>query len=365
MKNTKSIYLDYNSSSVVRPQVIKALLEAHKSLNASSIHQFGTESRKKINAAREIIAKSINADPSGLVFTSGATEANVSIIKNSDRRLVISSIEHDSVLIPSTDKDDTEYINTNEQGLISLKSLENILDKNDGPYLISTMLVNNETGVIQPIDQIVEIAHKKNALVHCDAVQAFGKIPLDINKLGVDYATLSAHKVGGPQGIGAIWIKPGIEFFPLIKGGSQENFRRAGTENISGIIGFAEAVKCFSVNETKKILYLRKKLENDLIKTAPIHIFGYKQNRIPNTVYFGNDKVSKEVQLVALDLSGIGVSSGSACSSGKVGNSHVLEAMKTDAKMMSSAIRVSIGWSTTENDIDYFVYKWSEIYHDN
>ena len=365
MEDTRSIYLDYNSSSVVRPQVINALVEAHENLNASSIHQFGTESRKRINTAREIIAQSINADSSGLIFTSGATEANVSIIKNSRRRLVISAIEHDSVLIPASERGDVEYIKSDEKGLISIKSLESILEKNEGPYLISTMLVNNETGVIQPVEQIVQIAHKKNALVHCDAVQGFGKIPININKLGVDYATFSAHKVGGPQGIGALWVKPGIEFEPLIKGGSQENFRRAGTENISGIIGFAEAVKCFSLEETKNILFLRSQLEKGLMKIAPIHIFGYKQHRIPNTVYFGNNKVSKEVQLVSLDLSGIGVSSGSACSSGKVGNSHVLEAMNIDTKIMSSAIRVSLGWATKENEIDYFISKWSEIYLNN
>lgn len=362
MENTKSIYLDYNSSSVVRPQVLNSLLKAHENLNASSIHQFGTESRKKINISREIIAKSINVNPNDLIFTSGATEANVSIIKNSRRRLIVSAIEHDSVLMSAKERSNTEFIQSDEKGIISIESLEKILDTTEGPHLISTMLVNNETGIIQPIRKIVELAHKKDALVHCDAVQGFGKIPVDINKLDVDYATFSAHKIGGPQGIGALWVRPGVEFEPLITGGSQENFKRAGTENISGIIGFAEAVKCFSNEETNYILLLRKKLERELMKIAKVYIFGYDQDRIPNTVYFGNNKVSKEVQLVSLDLSGIGVSSGSACSSGKVGNSHVLEAMKINSKVMSSAIRVSLGWATKENDINYFISKWSEIY---
>ncbi|MAR79302.1 MAG: cysteine desulfurase [Rhodospirillaceae bacterium] len=365
MENTRSIYLDYNSTSMIRPQVIKVLIEAHKNFNASSVHQFGVEARRKINLAREIIAESINVDPDGLVFTSGATEANVSIINNSNRRLVVSNIEHDSVLIPSRQKSDTKFIEVDQDGVISIESLYKILKKNNGPYIISTMLVNNETGVIQPIKEIADIAHKHNSLVHCDIVQGFGKIPIDINELGIDYATFSAHKVGGPQGIGGLWIKPGVEFEPLIQGGSQENFRRAGTENISGIIGFAESVKCFSKKETGNILSLRKKLEKELLKVAPVYIFGYNQNRVPNTVYFGNNKITKETQLVSLDLSGIAVSSGSACSSGKVGNSHVLEAMNIESKIMSSAIRVSLGWATKDHEIDYFISKWTDIYCKN
>ena len=365
MENTKGIYLDYNSTSVIRPNVIEVLIEAHKSFNASSIHQFGVEARRKINLSRELIAGSVNAEPRGLVFTSGATEANVSIIYKSKRRVIVSTIEHDSVLMPSKEKPQTQFIPVDKEGVISIDSLYKILKRNDDSHIVSTMLVNNETGVIQPIKEIANVAHKFNALVHCDIVQGFGKIPIDVNDLGIDYATFSAHKVGGPQGIGAIWVKPGVEYEPLIQGGSQENFRRAGTENISGIIGFAEAVKCFSRKETEYILSLRKKLETELLKVAPVHIFGYNQNRIPNTVYFGNNKVTKETQLVSLDLSGIAVSSGSACSSGKVGNSHVLEAMNIESEIMSSAIRVSLGWSTNEFDINYFISKWADIYNNN
>ncbi len=365
MENTKSIYLDYNSTSIIRPAVLNALTDSYKFFNASSVHHFGVRSRKEINNAREAIAKVINVDPDGLIFTSGATEANVSVIENSKRNLLISAIEHDSVIVPANYKPNTKIISVLSNGLICLNSLEEILKKSTEPYLISTMLVNNETGVIQPIKSLVKLAHKYNALVHCDAVQALGKIPINIKSLGVDYATFSAHKIGGPQGIGVLWVKPGIEYFPLIKGGGQENFKRAGTENISGIIGFSEAVKCISNEENSYILSLRNYLEVELSKIAPIVIFGEGQDRIPNTLYFGNPKISKEVQLIALDLFGIGVSSGSACSSGKVANSHVLQAMGVKENIISSAIRVSLGWATKKNEIDYFVSKWSEIYMNN
>jgi cysteine desulfurase len=224
--------------------------------------------------------------------------------------------------------------------------------------------VNNETGVIQPVDEVVRIARKRGALVHTDAVQAFGRMPVDITKLGADLLTLSSHKIGGPQGAGCLVIANCAVVAPLLRGGNQEKSLRAGTENLAAIAGFAKAAELTDVQEFHKLGVLRDKLEADLKRLAPsLRIFGFEAPRVHNTSMFALPGVSSESQLIALDLAGICVSNGSACSSGTVKPSHVLKAMGVSDTEAGSSLRVSLGWNTVAKDIDFFIEKWTEMYN--
>ena len=332
--------------------------------NASAIHKAGRTARRDIEEARQQIVQLVNAGPqSVIIFTSGATEANNLVLKGTDcERILVSAIEHPSVLQARPDK---EIIPVLSNGIIDLAALDKILEGNDRSTLISVMLVNNETGIIQPIDKVMEIAKRRGALVHTDAVQAAGRLPVDLKKLGVDYLTLSAHKIGGPQGVGCLVLSNCVSVVPQISGGNQEKNMRAGTENLAGIAGFGKAAELAArdMSAFQKLSVLRDKIEAELKRIAPtVHFFGKDVPRVANTTMFALPGASSETQLIALDLAGICVSNGSACASGTVKASHVLKAMGASESEAGSSLRVSLGWNSTEKDVDYFLQKWAEMY---
>ena len=344
-------YLDHNATAPLRPEAKAAMLAAMELCgNASSIHGEGRAARKLLDEAREAVARAVGVIAPMVVFTSGGTEANNMALKGAPvERLIVSAIEHPAVLeaARATGKA-VEIIPVTYQGVIDLGALEEMLP---GPRaLVSVMLANNETGVIQPVADVVRLAQAHGALVHTDAVQALGKVPINFGLLGVDMMTLSAHKLGGPVGAGALVIRDGLAVEPLLHGGGQELRRRAGTENLAAIAGFAAVARA-----GMDVKLLRDRLDAGLDGAV---IFGAGADRLPNTTCFAMPGLKAETLLMALDLEGIAVSSGSACSSGKVAKSHVLAAMGVAPEISQGAIRVSLGWNTTEGQIETFIAAW-------
>ncbi|MBI1326494.1 MAG: aminotransferase class V-fold PLP-dependent enzyme [Alphaproteobacteria bacterium] len=355
------IYLDYNGTAPLRPQV-RGFVESYQHIagNASSVHALGRKARSVVENARENVAALANALPENMVFNSGATEANNTVIRFfAGKKIYASAIEHPSVLEAGI----TGTIPVTRDGVVDLAALEKIL-QDEKPALVSVMYVNNETGVIQPIEEIVKRCRAHDAKIHCDAVQAAGRIPLDIKKIGVDYLTLSAHKIGGLQGAGALIIGMCRETPLLLNGGGQEKRRRAGTENVFAIGAFgvaAEAAKQ-GIEDFQKIAGLRDRLEAGLKDIAPsIIIHGINAPRVANTSFFSLPNISSETQLIAMDLARLCVSNGSACSSGTVKSSYVLEAMGCSKDVASSALRVSLGWESTEEDIEKFLAAYAKF----
>ena len=350
------VYLDHNATSPLRESAKKAMLAAldlHG--NASSIHAEGRRAHALIDDARHSLARAMGALPALVVFTSGGSEANNMVLKGAPaERLIVSAIEHPSVLeAAKASGKPVEILRVNGDGVVELEALERMLAS--GPRaLVSVMLANNETGVIQPVRDVVALAQKHGALVHTDAVQALGKITVNFALLGADFLSVSAHKFGGPQGVGALLVRDGLALEPLIHGGGQELRRRAGTENIAAIAGFAAAVE----EKRLEIKDLRDHLESGLEDAV---IFGRTVERLPNTTCFAAPGIAAETALMALDLAGIAVSSGSACSSGKVSKSHVLQAMGVGPELAGSALRVSLGWTTTAEEIEQFISAWARI----
>ncbi|WP_119391448.1 cysteine desulfurase family protein [Taklimakanibacter lacteus] len=350
------IYLDHNATSPLRENARKAMLaalELHG--NASSIHGEGRRAHALLDEARETVARALGVLAPMVVFTSGGSEANNLALKGvAVERLIVSAIEHPSVLeaAKATGKP-VAILPVDARGIVDLEALDRLLGA--GPKaLVSVMLANNETGVIEPIRDVVALAHRHGALVHSDAVQAVGKMPVNFGLLGVDLLTLSAHKLGGPQGAGALIIRDGLALEPLIHGGGQELRRRAGTENIAAIVGFAAAI----AEKGLEIKALRDHLESRLEDAV---IFAAEAERLPNTSCFAAPGLSAETALMALDLAGFAVSSGSACSSGKVAKSHVLQAMGVAPDLAGAALRVSLGWTTTADDIEKFISAWAKL----
>lgn len=305
----------------------------------------------------------VDASAAEIVFTSGGTEANNQALRGTGRTVFISAVEHDSVRAAC---DDAGVIRVDRDGLVDLHHLEALLAAVDAPALVSVMLANNETGVVQPIDQVVALARRCGALIHCDAVQALGKIPLSFAAHDVDMMTLSAHKLGGPQGIGALIIRDGVDVAPLLRGGGQERSRRAGTENVAGITGFGAAAKLVvrDIEAAPELERLRDDIEARVRAAVPdAVIYGAEAPRLPNTSCIGLPGVSNEVQVMALDLAGVAISAGAACSSGKLTPSHVLQAMDAGGDAAASAIRVSLGWQTSAADCDRFVEVWTALAH--
>ena len=356
------VYLDYNATAPLRPEVSAAMTAAFDLCgNASSIHRFGRLARRAVEDARETIASAVDAAAADIVFAGGGTEANNLALRGSERPVFISAIEHDSV---RGARDDAGLIRIDRDGVVDLNHLEELLSAADAPALVSVMLANNETGVVQPIEQVVALARRFDALVHCDAVQALGKIALSFAALDVDMLSLSAHKLGGPQGVGALIIRDGVDVAPLLRGGGQERSRRAGTENVAGVSGFgvAAALAAQAVEASPALASLRDHMEARVRAAAPdAIIYGEAAPRLPNTSCIGLPGVTNEVQVMTLDLAGVAVSAGSACSSGKLTPSHVLQAMGTDDEAAASAIRVSLGWKTSASDCDRFVEAWSTL----
>jgi len=357
------LYLDHNATTAVKPSVADAVTEAMGVVgNASSVHGPGRAVRRIIENARDKIAVAVNARPERVIFTASGTEANNMALQNrTGERVLVSAVEHPSV----RNVVDHDVITVDGQGRAKVDGLSEKLLELDKPALVSVMLANNETGVIQPVKDIVRIAKSSGAMVHCDAVQGFGKMDVNMVDLGVDMLTLSAHKIGGPQGVGALVLAPGVEIKPLIKGGGQEHRLRAGTENVPGIAGFGEAAALAAreLAEFAKLARLRDQLEEEIYRIAGIKAYGKDALRIVNTSYLSMPGVSAETQTMAFDLEGIAVSSGSACSSGKVETSHVLKAMGVPDAGASSAVRVSLGWTTTQQDIERFTSVWKSIYN--
>lgn len=351
-------YLDHNATTPIRPEAELAVVRALKAGgNPSAVHAAGRAARSLIEDAREQVALLVGADPAGVIFTSGGTEANALALAGLRiPRILASAIEHPSVLRAAT----VEQIPVDWRGVIDLDALEKMLGQSDQPTLVSIMLANNETGVIQPVAQAAHLAHEHGAFVHCDAVQAAGRVEIDMDALEVDAVSLSAHKLGGPMGVGALVLAdPLDEIAPMFHGGAQEARRRAGTENVPGIAGFGAAVAAARADMYglgTRLTALRDGLEQRVRAAVPsINVFGHRARmRVPNTSCFAVPGIEARKLVIALDLEGVAVSAGAACSSGRIEPSHVLAAMGA-GPLAASAIRVSLGWTTTQADIDAFV----------
>lgn len=363
------IYLDYNATAPLRPNVQQAMIESFKHFgNPSSVHAFGRKARAMVEDARETVIQALNAVDANVVFTAGGTEANnlaILGLTQAGAKCLISTIEHDSVIELS---DPQEQIAVIADGLIDLGHLESQLETmrqiHTGPLLIAVMLANNETGVIQPIKEVVALAKRYNAYVHCDAVQAFGKLPVNFQDLGVDSLALSAHKIGGPKGMGALVIGEHLNLVPLMKGSGQERGLRAGTESVTNIVGFQVAIQEALKDDWKRIEKLHNSLEDALRRVCPtLKVYGCNCTRLANTSCLVMPGVSSQTQLMNFDLQGIAVSAGAACSSGKAQTSHVLKAMGVEASEADQALRVSLGWQTTQAEIDQFIQAWIQVYH--
>jgi cysteine desulfurase len=348
-------YLDYNASAPLLPEAATAMTASFALAgNPSSVHKSGRAARAVIEDAREAVAALVNVTPAQVVFTSGATEANALALIAGP--VVASAVEHPSVLAWS----EAELIPVSADGVVDLHALESRLGAFP-PAVVALMLANNETGVLQPIEDAAGLAHTCGARLHCDAVQGPGRLRIDFQALGADTLSLSAHKFGGPKGVGALILRPGLELPALVRGGGQERSRRAGTENLTGIAGFGAAAKAAAglLEAVPRVKVLRDELEARLLASAPqARVFGQGAARLPNTSCVMLPGVSAETQLMRLDLAHVQVSAGSACSSGKIAASHVLTAMGATAQDAKCAIRVSLGAGTTAADLDAFFSAW-------
>ncbi len=357
------VYLDYNATAPLRPAAADAMARAQRLTgNPSSVHSFGRQARAAVETAREQVAALAGAKPAQVVFTSGGTEANnLAVACSGGARILVSTIEHDSILSAAPT---AERIPVTADGIADLAALEKLLQSDSRPALVCVMVANNETGVIQPLAEVVAIAHRAGALVHGDAVQAAGKLPLDFAALGVDLMSLSAHKFGGPKGAGALIVADAVPFTAQLRGGGQERGRRAGTENVAAIAGFGAAAVAVrrDLPDLEAIAAMRDWLERDVGADVPAtRIVGAGAQRLANTSCLALPGVGAETLVMALDLAGVAVSAGSACSSGKVRPSHVLTAMGLGPEIAGSAIRVSLGWASTGADVERFLAVWHEF----
>jgi cysteine desulfurase len=359
-------YLDWNATAPLRPEAASAMSAVLAGCgNPSSVHRRGRAARQVIERARETVAAMLGngVEPSGVIFVSGGTEANhLALLGAGRERVLVSAVEHHSVLDAVAN---AEVIPVDGDGIVLLDALDRLLAMDARPALVSVMLANNETGVIQPVAEIAALARKSGALVHCDAVQAAGKIALDTAGMDADLITLSAHKLGGPPGIGALVVTGQLALTPLFRGGGQERGRRAGTENLPGIAGFAAAatVAVENLPDYDRIRMLRDTLEAGVAAAASdASVIGAAAPRLPNTSAIAMPGVAAETQVIAFDLEGVMVSAGAACSAGKVGPSHVLAAMGVEPDLAASTIRVSLGWSSSEADIAHFLKAWTTLY---
>ncbi len=358
----KDVYLDYNATAPVRPEVIDFVASSMALVgNPSSVHGAGRKARNLVEKAREQVAALVGARARDVIFTSGGTEANNQALGfMSGHKHFVSSIEHDSLLKSSAE---TQLLSVDGNGVIDLKQMESCL-KDSQPAFVSVMAANNETGIVQPIKSIADLVHEHSGFLHCDAVQAAGKMPFDKQTLGIDLLSLSSHKLGGPQGVGALILGPGIDCPSFLTGGGQERSRRSGTENVAGIAGFGLATEIAktSLDEFQQLRTLQNKLETGLKQLSnSVTVFSENVERTVNTTCFSWPELSADKLLIQFDLASIAVSSGSACSSGKVKSSHVLKAMGVDDCLAGSAIRVSLGWNTRPEEIDYFLQVFEKI----
>lgn len=353
------IYLDYAATSPLLP-VVKAEMERVLMLelgNAAALHSPGQHAKEIIEHAREDVARLLNASPEEIIFTSGGTEANNTVMVTfTGQKIFVSSVEHPSVLKSAKARaGESKEIAVDKVGRVNLKRLEEEL--HEKPNLVSIMFANNELGTIEPIEEVVKYCKKYNTCVHCDATQAFGKVKIDVKKLGVDYLTVSAHKIGGPQGVGALYVRKGAKLKPLLYGGHQENKRRAGTSNVLAIAGFGKAAEwCWDEWSCKKwgeVAKLRDLLKRRILEEVPYSSCNSPSDAcLPNILNMSFQAAEGESIQLYLDLAGIVVGTGSACAAGDLSPSHVLMATRHDAEVAHSSIRLSLGLDTTEADIE-------------
>lgn len=366
MTASERSYLDHNATVPLRSEVAEAMLRAGALCgNPSSVHAEGRAARAAIETARAQVAGLVGADPRHLFFTSGGTEAANTVLSPgiardgvAPRRLLFGATEHACIRQGhGFAADAAEAAPVDHDGIVDLDWLAGRLAREEpGSCLVSVHAANNETGIVQPLAAVSALAGRHRALVHSDAVQAAGRIPLDMHAVGVDALTFSAHKLGGPKGVGAAALGPRVELGPrLVRGGGQERGQRAGTENVAAIVGFGVACEIAArerATETVRLLALRNRFEAAIARIAPEAIvLGARAERLPNTIAFAVPGLRAETAIIAFDLAGIAVSSGSACSSGKVARSHVLDAMGVPSDLAEGAIRLSLGWNSAEADL--------------
>jgi len=367
---TQSVYLDYNATTPLAPEVLEVMLPYFREEfgNPSSIHSFGQRAKAALYDARERVASLIGASPNEILFTSGGTEAdNLAILgvleaaEGGRRHLVTSSVEHHAVLntmkalakkgVPVT------FLKVDRAGRVDPEDLKSALTP--GTLLVSIMHANNETGVVQPVAELARLTHQAGAYFHTDAVQSIGKIPVRVRELGVDLLSLSGHKIYGPKGTGALYVRRGVNVRPIFRGGGQERARRPGTENLPGLVGLGRAAQLAETHlagEPNRVAVLRDRLTEDVLARIPGSVpNGVEAERTPNTVNLSFQGVEGETLIIALDLKGCAVSTGAACSSGTVEPSHVLIAMGLSPQQVQGSIRVSLGRYTTAEEIAYFV----------
>jgi cysteine desulfurase len=365
------VYFDYNATTPLAPDVADTVDRVSRDVfgNASSIHHFGQQAKSTIDTARSSLATLLHADPSEIVFTSGGTEADNFAIRGAAealepsgrRHLIASAIEHEAVLntVRALARRGwrTTLLPVDHTGVVSPDRLREAIDRETA--LVSVMHANNEIGTIQPIAALASIAHEHGALIHTDAVQSVGKVPVDVRALGVDLLSLSAHKFYGPKGAGALWIKRGTRMQPTVTGGKHERNRRAGTENVAAIAGFGVAAALAAKKmpaEMARIGALRDRLEAGILRAVPgTAVNGERDQRVANTTNISVDRIEAESLLIALDLEGIAVSTGSACSSGTLEPSHVLKAMGLPAHRTQNSLRFSLGMFSTDEEVDRVV----------
>jgi cysteine desulfurase len=367
------VYFDHNATTPVPPSVadvvVRALLEDFG--NASSVHRFGQQAKAVMDEARTAVATLIGAEPSELVFTSGGTEADNFALRGAAealeptgrRHLIATAIEHEAVLVTlkalARRGWKTTLVPVDETGIVKPEALEAAMA--DDTAVVSVMHANNEIGTIQPVVELARIAHARGALFHTDAVQTVGKVPVDARALGVDLLSLSAHKFNGPKGAGALWIKRGTRIAPILTGGKHERTRRAGTENVPAIAGLgaaAQLARSTLAEKSTRVACLRDRLEAEILaRIQGTMVNGARQSRVPNTTNISFDRIEAESLLIALDLEGIAVSTGAACSSGTLEPSHVLRAMGLPTHRAQNSIRFSLGAENTDAEVDYLLDK--------
>ncbi len=372
----KIIYLDNAATTKVRQEVVDAMLPyfTEQYGNPSSVYKFAGESKKAVDNARDIIAKSLNTNSQDIYFTAGGSESDNWVLKataeayrSKGKHIITSKIEHHAILHTCNylEKEGYEitYIDVDENGIVKLDELEKAI--REDTILISIMFANNEIGTIQPIKEIGEIAHKYNVIFHTDAVQAYGHIPIDVEDMNIDMLSASGHKLNGPKGIGFLYIKKGLKLRSFVHGGAQERRRRAGTENVTGIVGFGKAVEIAMNNMQERIdkeIALRDRLIEKVLKRVPYtRLNGDRTKRLPNNVNFSFQFIEGESLLIMLDMKGICASSGSACTSGSLDPSHVLLAIGLPHEIAHGSLRLTLSEENTEEEIDYVVDAIAEI----
>ncbi len=355
------IYLDYNATAPLRESAKVALLEAYEQVgNPSSAHTYGRHARSYVDHARRIIQDKLNAPGTRVIFTSGGTEANNLALRGLTASVFISAIEHSAV---RNAQEGAHIIPVSTDGIVDLQGMERLLQDAPRGSLVSVMLANNETGVIEPVQDVARLAKQHGHLVHTDAVQAVGKIPVSFRELDVDMMSISAHKFGGPMGVGALIVRGDLQLDPVLRGGGQEFGMRSGTVPAPMVhaldVALVDAIAHLS--DYDMVGKLRDRIEAAICPSGIVH--SQAVPRVPNTICASMPGAEAQLQLMAFDLAGIAISVGSACSSGKVKTSSILKAMGVDETLASQAVRISLGYNTTEAEVDQFIEEWHKIYN--